>query len=84
MDQTTKTDLAAFKAWLRDTAAPSETIADSMRLSWAMRALGGGPKPWGAALHALLESGVPYELTGPEKMNYIIDRADVAHCCSNV
>ncbi len=85
MDQTTNAAVAAFNSRLRKKAAPAGTVHDPIQLSWAMRAFGGGPKPWGAALDALLEGGVTFELTGPEKTNYIvISRADVGRCCLNV
>ncbi len=82
MDQTTRAAAAALRNTLRCAASSPESVADPIQLSWAMRAFGGGPKPWGAALHALIEGRVPFMLTGPEQTNYIwISRADIDRCC---
>ena len=83
--QTTKAAVAALRERLRDAASSTGSLDDPIQLSWAMRAFGGGPKPWGTALHALIDGGVPFRLTGPEKTNYIwISRADVGRCCPRV
>jgi hypothetical protein len=82
MDQTTKAAAATLRKRLRSAASPPGSVDDPIQLSWAMRAFGGGPKPWGAALHSLIEGDVPFTLTGPEKANYIwISRADIDRCC---
>lgn len=82
MDQTTRAAAEILRKRLRGAASPPGSVEDPIQLSWAMRAFGGGPKPWGAALHALIVGGVPFTLSGPEKTSYIwISRADIDRCC---
>jgi hypothetical protein len=59
--QTTHSDLAAFKASLRNSQVQAE-IENPVPLACLMRRIGGGPKPWGTVLGMMAQARLPFRL----------------------
>jgi hypothetical protein len=74
--QAHEAELSAFRHALIQAASPATAIVDPVPLHRAARGMGGGAKPWGEILRALLNGKIPYSVTGSSVDRIQISSAD--------